>query len=236
MEELDIKQIFTYFRRHLWLIICIFLLAASLSATLTYFLITPKYEASATLYVFNDSNKSGTSISTSDITTAQKLIATYSVIMQSDGVIGKVIEKADAPYSISQVRKMFQGKSVDNTEVMKITIINEDPIMAMNLANAFAEVGPSEILRVMKAGAVEILDYATVPPKPSSPSITKNTAIGALLGIMLAFAFVILYEMFNTKVRNDENLLRAVKAPIIGYIPDFRLHQANNGNKEVKYG
>ncbi len=66
MEELDIRQIFSYLRRHFWLIICIVLVAASLSVTITYFFITPQYEASATLYVFNDANRTDTSISTTD--------------------------------------------------------------------------------------------------------------------------------------------------------------------------
>ena len=83
MEELDVRQIFTYLKRHFWLIICIVLVAASISATITYFFITSQYEASATLYVFNDSYRSDTSISSTDITISQKLIATYSVIIVS---------------------------------------------------------------------------------------------------------------------------------------------------------
>lgn len=225
MEELDIRQIFSYLRRHFWLIVCIVLVAASLSVTITYFFITPQYEASATLYVFNDSNRTDTSISTTDITTSQKLIATYSVIMQSDNVISKVIETTDLDYTPAQIRKMFSGTSVNNTEVMKITIKSEDPVDAMIIANAFIDVAPDEILRVIKAGAVEILDRAVVPSNPSSPSMIKNVAIGTVLGFITAVAFVILYELFNTKVRSEENLLRIVKAPIIGYIPDLQLYQ-----------
>lgn len=235
MEELDVRQIFTYLKRHFWLIICIVLVAASLSATITYFFITPQYEASATLYVFNDSNRSDTSISTTDITTSQKLIATYSVIMQSDNVIHKVIETTNLRYTPSQIRKMFTGTSVNNTEVMKVTITSSDPVDSMVLANAFIDVAPDEILRVIKAGAVEILDRAEIPQQPSSPSMMKNIAIGAVLGVIAAVAFVILYELFNTKVRNEENLLRVVKAPVIGYIPDLQLYQKDD--KEVhSYG
>jgi capsular polysaccharide biosynthesis protein len=55
------------------------------------------------------------------------------------------------------------------------------------------------------------------------------------LGFIAAVAFVILYELFNTKVRSEENLLRIVKAPIIGYIPDLQLYQ--HDEKEGKsYG
>ena len=127
---------------------------------------------------------------------------------------------------------MFSGTSVNNTEVMRITIKSEDPIEAMIIANAFIDVAPDEILRVIKAGAVEILDRATVPLNPSSPSMMKNVAIGTVLGLIAAVAFVILYELFNTKVRSEENLLRVVKAPIIGYIPDLQMYQ--HDEKEVK--
>ena len=158
MEELDIRQIFSYLKRHFWLIVSIVLVAASLSLTVTYFFITPQYEASATLYVFNNSNRSDTTISSSDITTSQKLIATYSVIMQCDNVINKVIETTGLEYTPEQIRRMFSGSSVNNTEVMKITIKSEDPVDAMIIANAFIDVAPEEILRVIKAGAVEILE------------------------------------------------------------------------------
>jgi len=225
MEELDIRQIFSYLKRHFWLIVSIVLVAASLSLTVTYFFITPQYEASATLYVFNNSNRSDTTISSSDITTSQKLIATYSVIMQCDNVINKVIETTGLEYTPEQIRRMFSGSSVNNTEVMKITIKSEDPVDAMIIANAFIDVAPEEILRVIKAGAVEILDRAVVPSSPSSPNMVKNVAVGVVLGLIVAIAFVILYELFNTKVRTEENLLRVVKAPIIGYIPDLKLYQ-----------
>lgn len=95
----------------------------------------------------------------------------------------------------------------------------------MIIANAFIDVAPEEILRVIKAGAVEILDRAVVPSKPSSPNMVKNVAVGVVLGFIVAVAFVILYELFNTKVRTEENLLRVVKAPVIGYIPDLKLYQ-----------
>lgn len=232
MDELDIRQIFSYLKRHLWLIISIMLVALSLAVTITFFFITPKYDASASLYVFNDSNRTDSSISTSDITTSQKLIATYSVIMQSDNVINKVIEETGLDYTSSEIRDMFTGTSVNNTEVMKVTIKCDDPIDAMIIANAFIDIAPAEIKRVIKAGSVEILDRAKVPSSPSSPSMVKNAAIGVFLGLLIAVAFVILFEVFNTKVRSDENLLRIVKIPVIGYIPSLQLY--NKDDKEAK--
>jgi capsular polysaccharide biosynthesis protein len=145
--------------------------------------------------------------------------------MQCDNVINKVIETTGLEYTPGQIRRMFSGSSVNNTEVMKITIKSEDPVDAMIIANAFIDVAPEEILRVIKAGAVEILDRAVVPSSPSSPNMVKNVAVGVVLGLIVAIAFVILYELFNTKVRTEENLLRVVKAPIIGYIPDLKLYQ-----------
>jgi capsular polysaccharide biosynthesis protein len=235
MEELDIRQIFTYLRRHIWLIVCFVLAAGSLALTITFFFITPQYEASSTLYVYNDSDRSETSISSSDITTSQKLIATYSVIMQSNNVVNKVIEATGLDYSAEEIRKMFTGASVNSTEVMKITIKCSDPHDAMIIANAFVDCGPEEILRVIKAGSVEILDRATVPVSPSSPSIIKNLAIGIVLGLIAAVAFVILFETFNTKIRTEDNLLRVVKVPVIGYIPDLKLYQDEETEANV-YG
>jgi capsular polysaccharide biosynthesis protein len=235
MEELDIRQIFTYLRRHIWLIVCIVLVAGSLALTITFFFITPQYEASSTLYVYNDSDRSSTSISTSDITTSQKLIATYSVIMQSNNVVNKVIETTGLDYTAGEIRKMFTGASVNSTEVMKITIKCSDPQDAMIIANAFVDIAPEEILRVIKAGSVEILDRAMIPASPSSPSIIKNLAIGIVLGLIIAIGFVILFETFNTKVRTEDNLLRVVKVPVIGYIPDLKLYQEQETEANV-YG
>ena len=55
-----------------------------------------------------------------------------------------------------------------------------------------------------------------------SPNILKNTAVGFLLGLLLAAAFVVIRELTDKRVRSESDLEEQFGIPVIGTIPDYR--------------
>ena len=103
------------------------------------------------------------------------------------------------------------------------------PKVAKFINDAILYFLPDEIIRVVKAGAVEIIDTATLPVKPSSPSIIKNTAIGGLLGFVFICGIIVVFSLLDTRIHSEDDITEEFKdTPIIGVIPVFR------GDKEVK--
>ena len=70
--------------------------------------------------------------------------------------------------------------------------------------------------------SVQIVDYAEVPEGPSSPSVTRNTAIGFLLGLLVSIAVVVLLDLTNTVIRSEKDLNTLFEEiPVLGVIPEL---------------
>ena len=224
--EISLQEIAGILLHCLWLIIGAAIIGALIAFLLTKIFITPQYAASASLYVYNTDNRE--TITQSDITTSQKLVETYIVIMQSDAVLNQVAEESALGYTAKEIKAMFTASAINNTEVFQITIKNPNPEHARLLANTFLKVAPSEIIRVVKAGSVETVDEATLPTSPVSPNTMRNTLIGGLLGLLLSAAIVVLKEFLDTTIKTAEDIKKLTSIPIIGVIPTIN---AVNGKK-----
>ena len=97
---------------------------------------------------------------------------------------------------------------------------NADPAVAQTIANAVAKLAPDEIKRVVKAGSVEVIDYAKLPVKADWP-VARNTAIGALVGLFAAILVAVVSAMLDSVIRTEEDLPDELGVPIIGVIPSM---------------
>jgi len=216
--EMDIRQIALILWRKLWVILLFMLLCGGLAFSISNWMITPLYSASVSMYVYN-SNRADSNISSSDLATSQKLVDTYIVILKSNTVLNQVSRELGEEYSSDAIRNMLSASSINNTEAFSVTIKHPDPWAAERIVNTIARVSPLEITRVVKAGSVEVIDYATTPQYPSHPNIYRNTAVGALAGTAAAILLLILLTMLDTVVRSEEDLTVAFDIPILGVIP-----------------
>lgn len=219
-QEIDLRKMLAVLINR-WYIIVAAGLAFGIAAFLvTEFAITPLYAASGTMYVYNtDNRKDNATITSSDISTSQKLVDTYIVIMQSDSVLDAVAEDVNLGYQPKEISKMFTASAINGTEIFKVTITNENQEHAQKICNSFLKISRPEIIRVVQAGSVEIIDNAKLPTQPVSPNKTKNVAMAVLIGLVLSAMAVILVEMFDTKIKTEDDITSILNIPIIGSIP-----------------
>lgn len=104
---------------------------------------------------------------------------------------------------------------------MKVSASSTDPEMARKVVQAILVSAPEEIVRVVKAGSVEIIDNANVPTIPSSPNIQLNTIIGILAGILLSILIIFIIEFFDTTVKDEADLTNKYALPVLGVIPNL---------------
>ncbi len=219
--DIDLGKIFYMFRKRILYIILGALIAGFIAGGYTELFITPKYSTSCTLYVYSNVDRVNTrsTITGSELEVSQSLVNTYIVVLKSDTVLEKVIEELKLDMSASALRGKISCTQEENTEVFRVTVTDPDPEMAAAIANTIAETAPDEIVRVVKAGGVEVLDYAKVPTRASSPNIKKNILIGMGVGFVAFFAFFYLYELFDTTISSERELEREFDLPVLGSIP-----------------
>ena len=225
LDEIDLLKLAQALWAKIWVIIICAVVGAGAAFSFSFFLITPQYEASALLYVNNNSVDLGNtklSITSGDLTAASGLIDTYTVILTSRNTLESVISYGQLPYTYDELTEKVSAGSVNNTAVFKITATDRNPDMAAHIVNTILEILPDRISTIVEGSSVQIVDYAVSPKKPSSPNIMKNTAIGALVGIVLSAAIIILRFLMDSVIRDEQYLLDTYKdIPILSVIPDL---------------
>lgn len=220
-DVIDLLKIVKLLWRKAWLIALIGILAAGAALAGTVFLIAPQYTATVTMYVNNYNNKdSSTTITSGDLTASAKLVDTYIAIIKSNTLLNEVAEEARVSYSAGQLEKMITASAVDSTEVFDVNVTCYSAAEATRIANAIATVSPEHIADIVEGSSVKVIDLAEVPENPSSPSYKKNTAIGLLLGIVVAVALILIREMLDTRIKSEEDL-KEWELPVLGVIPDL---------------
>ena len=225
-SELDLRVLFFALMRKLWLIVLCAVILGAVAFGYTQYFVTPMYRASTTIYVNNyrlGIEGSTTTLTATDLNTAQRLVATYVINLKSDRVLNKVVQELDVQLTAEEIRGMITAEAVDETEVFEVRITNADPELAAQIANAIAKVAPDEIAEIVVGSSTKIIDYATVPKEPSSPNIMRNTVLGAVVGVVLAAVIVILQVLMDVRVHDEQDIVRISNAPILGRIPDFAL-------------
>lgn len=223
--KIDLVKVMECLLRRAWVIILTMLLCGALLLSYAVYFVTPMYESSVLMYVNNSSFSVGAtsfSISSSEISAAKSLVDTYLVILKTRMTLDDVIEQGQLEYTYEELRKMISAESVNNTEVFSVTVKTDDPYEAERIANTIASVLPEKIKDVVEGSSVRIVDYAVVASKKVSPSLTKYTLVGLLLGALVSSLTLVIIELTDNQIRSEDYLLETYPdIPLLSVVPDM---------------
>ena len=224
-QEIDLIELFKKMVKHLPLIILLSVIVGAASFAASKFLITPKYDSNATMIVSSskqntDPNNPQAAVELGQIQANKALISTYSEIVKSKGIADRVIANLGLDMDYEEFSNKVSIEPVKDTQIISVKVVDTIPERAQDIANETANIFKSSIGDIMNVDNVQILDGATLPEEPSSPKIAKNTAIGAVLGIILGMAIVMIKELTDTRVKSSEDITTEFDIPVLGLIPD----------------
>lgn len=229
--EIDLMRLLKALWKKAWAIALTAAIFGTAVLACTAFFVKPLYKAQALMYV-NSSNISvggaKVSISQGELTAAQSLIKTYSVILKTRSTLNEVIETSGVNYTYEELRDMITAESVNSTEVFSIEVTSTSPKEAELLANTIAGILPEKIASIVEGSSARIVDYAVAPVKKSSPNLAKNTMIGAFLGMMLSGGIVVVLELMDDKIHDSDYLMQNYDIPVLAVIPDLMYTKTNN--------
>ncbi|WP_297126767.1 YveK family protein [uncultured Eubacterium sp.] len=228
--EIDLGKIFYKMRNKFIYIIIFTIVAAIVSGLITHFCVKPRYSATTKMYVYSNTDRISTdsTITSTELTASQDLVNTYIYILKSDTVLEAVIKDLDLNISPSALRSGISAQQADKTVAFEVTVTASGPKTAAKIANSIAKIAPKEIVRVVKAGGVEIIDYAKVPTKPSSPNLSLNITIAALAAMFISFVAFFLYELFDTTITSERDIIGEFDIPILGTVPNLENNTDNS--------
>lgn len=207
-----------------WLLLAGIIAAAGTYAVLTLF-VTPTYESKVSFYVYNSANntqQTGT-INNSDLQAAESLATTYSKVLESNSVLDAVLEDMDTAGRLSrkELSRMIEVSVVSNTQLLEVVASSTDAQFACQIADAFGRVAPTEIVRITKAGGVEVVDRPEVATEKSSPRTVFDSALGFVVGAIFASVVLVMRMLSDTTIYLPEDIERLAGVTMLGQIPDI---------------
>ena len=217
--EIDLWELFQILLKNwLWILLST-LGCAILGLLITMFLITPKYRAEATMIV-NTRQDQTTTVTNDQITSAQKLVDTYSIIIRSRRVVDPIMEKLNIEADYESFVKNIIVESVNDTQVMSIQVENKDPEIALQVVQEIVDRAPGAIISTVEAGSVNVVSEPYVNSEvPVSPSKLKNTAIAAFIGLFISSGAFLLIAFLDNTFKSVEDIQKQLGLVTIGIIP-----------------
>ena len=220
MEEIDLKEFLTYLLKHIALIIIVPILLMVSIIGYDLYVKKPMYSTYSTLVLVASSSatKEEIGLNTNDITLNQKLVATYSEFIKSNLVLDQVIKKLGLNMTNKELSKRVKVEAIKDTVIIKITVQNGDPEMAMLITNEIANTFGKEVVDKFEIDNVAIIDTAKKPSDVSNNTLVRDIAIALAGGIALSSGILFVFFYFDDSVKYKEDLEEEAGLPIIGKI------------------
>ncbi|MGE7683265.1 YveK family protein [Peribacillus simplex] len=217
-ETINIKDIFKTLKKRWKLIMLLTLIAALISGSISYFLLTPVYESSTQILV--NQKQSENQLDSTQIRSNIDMINTYSVIIKSPAILEKVIDELELNQSVDQLSQKITINSQQNSQVFSLTVQDSNPSKAVEIANTVSETFQKEIKDIMNVDNVSVLAKAEIKenPAPVKPDPLMNIAIAVVVGLMAGIGLAFLLEYMDNTIKDEEDIERLLELPILGSI------------------
>ena len=182
--------------------------------------------------------------------TEKSVRADVSVSAQGESNIVNVAATATTPYLAADIANTYTQRFVTEQQnanhayyAAALALVNKQlgalsPKQKVSTSGLALE-GRAQSLGVLaelKNANVQIAQAATIPTSPSSPKVSRNTILGALLGLLLGVGLAFLLERLDRRIREPKDLEAVYGLPLLGVVPESSAlsrsghHNGNTGS------
>ncbi|WP_050183316.1 YveK family protein [Domibacillus robiginosus] len=216
-ETISLKELAQTLKKRLKLIVLITVAAALISGIISYFVLTPIYQSSTQVLV-NQAKTEQQLYNPSEVQTNLQLISTYNVIMKSPAILEKVAQNLDLDLTTEELSSKITVASEQDSQVVNITVQDENPGLAADIANETASVFQEDIVKIMNVDNVSILAAAEIGenPSPVKPQPLLNIAIAIVAGLMAGVGLAFLLEYLDNTIKSEQDIEKTLGIPVLG--------------------
>ena len=204
-----------------WYVILIStLLCFGLACIYAYVMLDDKYTAQTSMIILVENDVQSDE---QNFNFSQKLTKTYTELAKSDLVIEQVISSLSLNQTSDELRKMMTISGVQDTPVIKLSIVAKDNILAKDIANKTVQVMQQVSLQFEGFDNIEVLDVAQTPDIPSGPNRILYVAIGIILGGILGVGIIFIVELVDRSIKTPDDIERKLGLRTLAIIPDYQM-------------
>lgn len=234
---MEFKHYWTIVKKRIWMIALIVIIGCLATGIYSFYLVKPQYEATAKLIV-NDYKSSSSLLSSMDlgsINSTVKLIKTYKEIIKTPRIMKQVA--ANYPQlgvTYNELINKVNVSSVNETQVMSISVRDGSYEQAAKIANAVATVFQRSVPELMKVDNISILDKAdpAEPHSPVAPNPKMNIAVAFVLALLVGIGLAVLLEFLDDTIKTEDDIEQLLDLPVLGAIPKIKERDINDRDKQ----
>ncbi|KKK38887.1 capsular biosynthesis protein [Mesobacillus campisalis] len=232
-ETISLKELLQTLKKRMALILAITLTAVIVSGVVSFFFLTPIYQASTQILV-NQKNDEQAMYNSSQVQTNLQLINTYSEIIKSNRILDIVADELNLGLTTEELKGQITVSNQNESQVINISVLDENPDTAADIANTVANVFAKEVVHIMNVDNVSILAEAAVTngQAPVKPQPVLNIAIALVVGLMAGVGLAFLLEYLDNTVKDEQDVERQLELPILGVISVID----DKAMEEIKHG
>lgn len=219
VAEIDLLEIAHLLWSRIWLLLAGFIVGAVLAFGVTKFAITPQYQAESIIYIFS---KTTSITSLADLQVGSQLTEDFTIIATTRDVVESVISELSLNTTYEALVKNISVKNPSSSHMLRISVKDPDPVVAANICNTLSEKLREQIADIMSTDKPSVVERAIPPKSQASPNVVRNTEIGALLGVVLVAAILIIQYLLDDTIKTDEDVKKYLGVDVLAAFPYIR--------------
>jgi capsular polysaccharide biosynthesis protein len=190
-----------------------------IAGLMTYYLVTPMYEASAQILV-NQPPSEGEVFTSTEVETSRELIETYNTIITSSRILDPTIQRLGMEESRSGLSSKISVIGEGESQVLRITVQDSNQAEAAKIANTLAAVFQEEVPQIMNIDNVSTLAEAEVQtnPSPVSPNIALNMGTAFIVMLGLGIGITVLLEFLDNTIKSESDIENELNISVLGTV------------------
>ena len=214
--EIDLRELFFELLAHWKVIVLSTVMVGVIAFVISFFLLTPQYESTSMLYVLS---KSTSITSVADIQMGSDLTQDYLVVVKGRPVVEQVASNLGLEENYEKLVGKITINNPPDSRILEITVRDQDAGRAKDIADEIAEVASAFISEKMDQDPPTIIQKGYADGEPVSPHVIKNVVIGALVGMLLAVAVVVITYLMNDTIMSADDVERKLGMNLLGTLP-----------------
>lgn len=233
MEEINIRDFLNYLKKYVLVIVAVALVLIIGVFIYDKSIKKPLYTTYTTIILTkSNETQTGTTITQNDILLNQKLVETYSKIIKSKLVLEQVISETGVTYTAEELSENVSVEAYENTEMLKISVTDQDPELAANIANSIAQVFSGEIAKIYQINNISVVDVAVTPEEVSNNTLKRDLLIALFISIFGTIGVVFVVYYFDDTVKLTDDLEEEIGMPVVAKV--FKSDIGSKNNRKVE--
>ena len=218
MEEINLIEVFEYFKNKLVWIIASILVVLVLGNIFTFATRVPMYRSNTTILLVGANEQ----LNQNDVSLNNNLVATYSEIIKSRRVLSQVINNLDLDYTVAELSSNISVGTKTGTQIITVAVSDSDSKRAKDIANEVSKVFAADVKELYKLDNVTIIDSAIKAAAPYNLTYAKDNVIYFAIGLVLSCGVIFVMFYFDTTIKSADSIEEKLGLTVLGVVPEER--------------